>query len=103
MIRVSAYYANGPDKKFDMDYYHTKHLPMVADRLKPQLVNWEIDKGLAGGTPGAAPPFLGIGHLYFNSVDDFQAAFGPHAAEILADTPNFTNIEPEFQISEVLT
>jgi hypothetical protein len=33
---------------------------------------------------------------------DFQGAFGPHAEEIMGDVPNFTNIEPMIQISEIV-
>jgi len=101
MIRVSVYYPN--TGKFDLDYYENKHMAMVAQRLNPLgLLRWEIDKGLAGGTPDAPAPFIAIGHIYFNSVADFQKAFGAHAAEIMADIPNYTNIEPQFQISEVI-
>ncbi len=42
-----------------------------------------------------------MGHLYFDSVEEFQTAFTPHAAEIMADIPNYTNIQPVIQISEV--
>ncbi|MFQ5494622.1 MAG: EthD family reductase [Phycisphaerae bacterium] len=103
MIRVSVYYPNSPDKKFDLDYYSTKHMGMVSDRLTPLgLVKWDVDKGLAGGTPADPAPFVAIGHIYFNSVDEFQKAFPAHAPEILADIPNFTDIEPQFQVSEVI-
>jgi len=35
------------------------------------------------------------------SVEAFQAAFAPHAAEILGDIPNYTSIQPIIQFSEV--
>jgi uncharacterized protein (TIGR02118 family) len=66
------------------------------------LLRWEVDKGLAGGAPGAPAPFACIGHLYFNTVDAFQAAMKAHGKELVADVPNFTNIQPQFQISEVI-
>jgi uncharacterized protein (TIGR02118 family) len=34
-------------------------------------------------------------------VEAFQSAFGPHAEEIMADIPNYTDIQPTLQISEV--
>jgi len=34
-------------------------------------------------------------------VEAFQAAFGPHAKEIMADIPNYTSVQPVIQISEV--
>jgi uncharacterized protein (TIGR02118 family) len=47
--------------------------------------------------PGGA----GMGHLYFDSVEAFQAAFGPHAGVIMGDIPNYTNVQPTIQVSEV--
>jgi len=35
-------------------------------------------------------------------MDTFQNSFGPHAETILSDIPNYTNIEPIIQVSEVL-
>jgi uncharacterized protein (TIGR02118 family) len=40
--------------------------------------------------------------LHFDSVGDFQTAFGPHAERITGDEPNFTNIAVKVQISEVV-
>jgi hypothetical protein len=34
-------------------------------------------------------------------VAAFQGAFGPHAAAIMADIKNYTNVQPVIQISEV--
>lgn len=47
-------------------------------------------------------PQVAMGHLYFDSVEDFQDAFGPNAEKIMGDIPNFTNSEPVVQISEVV-
>jgi uncharacterized protein (TIGR02118 family) len=43
-----------------------------------------------------------IANLLFDSIDSFQTAFMPHAAEIMADIPNYTATEPVVQLSEVL-
>ncbi len=42
-----------------------------------------------------------MGHLYFDSVEAFQAVFGPHAGPIMGDIPNYTNVQPTIQVSEV--
>src|SRR2546429_1549819 len=52
-------------------------------------------------SPGAPPAFSAMGHLYFDSVEAFQAAFGPHAGAIMDDIPNYTNVQPTIQVSEV--
>jgi len=41
-------------------------------------------------------------HIYCDSVDAFQRGFGPHAKEILSDIPNYTDLQPVIQISEVV-
>ena len=101
MIIVSVLYPNAPGSRFDLDYYLKRHIPMVQQRLGAPLKRVGVERGLAGGAPGAPPPFLAAAHLHFDSVEAFQAAFGPHAEPILADVPNYTNTTPVIQISEV--
>jgi uncharacterized protein (TIGR02118 family) len=100
MIRVSVLYAADAGKKFDMAYYTDKHLRLVRDKLGGALKGMTIDQGLAGGQPGSKPPFVAMVHMLFDSVEAFQAAFGPHAKEIMGDIPNYTDIQPTIQISE---
>lgn len=102
MIKVSVFYPNGSGKKFDMDYYIHKHIPLVLKAMGDSIKFYSIDKGLAGGTPASAATFTSIGNLYFESIESFQQAFGPQAGKIMGDIPNFTNIEPVVQISEVV-
>jgi uncharacterized protein (TIGR02118 family) len=101
MIKVGVFYPNSENCKFDIDYYCKSHMPMVRDRLGITCQGIAVDKGLTGGAPGSRPAYAAIGHLYFETAAAFQAAFGPHAKEIMADLPNFTNIEPSIQISSV--
>jgi uncharacterized protein (TIGR02118 family) len=101
MIRVSVFYPNSQGSRFDMEYYVARHMPMVQQKLGAALKRMEIDQGIAGGAPGSAPPYTAGCHLFFDSVEAFQAAFGPHANTILADIPNYTNTQPTIQISDV--
>ena len=102
MIKVTILYPNGDGKKFDMDYYSNKHMPMVASLLGDSLKLFEIDKGIAGRTPEEPIPYLAIGYLYFERLSAYQNSFGPNAEKIRKDIPNYTNIQPVVQISEVL-
>jgi uncharacterized protein (TIGR02118 family) len=101
MIKVSVFYANNEDAKFDMDYYCNQHIPMVRQKLGPACKNAAVEQGLTGPAPGSRPAFIAMGHLYFDSVEAFQTAFGPHAQAIMADIPNYTDIQPTIQISDV--
>ena len=103
MIRVSIHYPSKPGAKFDVDYYAGKHMDLVTELLKPAgLVRWEVDKGLSGPAPDSPAPFVAVGHLYFNTVDDFQKAFAAHGAAVMGDLPNFTDIEGQIQINEII-
>jgi uncharacterized protein (TIGR02118 family) len=101
MIKVSVLYPAGANTKFDMDYYCKSHMPMVQSKLGAACKSIAVERGLGGAAPGSPPAFAAMGHLYFDSVAEFQTAFAPHATEIMADIPNYTNIQPTIQISEV--
>ena len=102
MIRVSVLYPHKEGCKFDHEYYRDRHIPLVKEKLGSALREASIDRGIAGGAPDAPLPFACIGYLNFDSVDDFQQAFGPVAGDIMTDIPNYTDIEPVIQISEIV-
>lgn len=101
MIKASVMYPYAEGKGFDMKYYCEKHMPMVKQKLGSACKSIAVEQGIAGRTPGAPPTYVAMGHIYCESVEAFAAAFGPHVAEFMADLPNYTAIQPIFQISEV--
>jgi uncharacterized protein (TIGR02118 family) len=102
MIKVSVLYPNGDGATFDHDYYIQHHMPMVADLLGDALKSFAVDRAVGGGGPGEPPAFLASGHLVFDSIEDFQTSFGPHAEQIRGDVPNYTNTQPTVVVNEVL-
>jgi len=96
-------YPNGPETKFDSDYYKNSHLPMIAEDLGDDLKGMELNLGIGGRAPGELVPYIAIAHLTFDSVESFKSAFGPHAEKFAADVPNYTNVEGELQISEIVS
>ncbi|MGZ6192351.1 MAG: EthD family reductase [Syntrophales bacterium] len=58
-----------------------------------------VERGLGGAEPGSRATYIIMFHLYFDSVEAFQAAFGPHAPAIMGDIPNYTDIQPTIQVS----
>lgn len=101
-IKVSVLYPSGEGKHFDMEYYSKKHVALLGTLLGDAIIGATVENGLGGAAPGEAAPFAAMGNLYFESMDSFQKSFGPHAQAIMADVPNYTNIEPIMQISEVV-
>jgi uncharacterized protein (TIGR02118 family) len=102
MIKISVLYPQASGKRFDMAYYRDKHMPLVKARMGDKLKFYTVDQGLAGGTPDSPPVYAAAGHLHCDSVEAFQAGFGPHTKEIMGDIPNYTDITPLIQISEVV-
>ena len=102
MIKVSVMYPNVAGGRFDMEYYLKNHMPLVQERLGPALKGMAVEKGLSGEEPGSPAAYVAMGHLLFDSAEAFHASFAPHAQAILGDIPNYTDIEPSIQISEVM-
>jgi len=102
MIKVSVMYPNSPGVRFNHEYYRDKHMPMVKARMGDKCKYYTVDKGLAGDAPGAPATYVAMCHIFCDSVESFQAGFSPHAREIMADIPNYTNASPVVQISEVV-
>jgi uncharacterized protein (TIGR02118 family) len=102
LVKVSIMYPYAEGKTFNMEYYETKHMPMVARFLGSNLVKYTIEKGIASGIPNQPLPFMAIGTFYVKSLSDYQAAIGPNRDAIRADFSNYTNITPVILISEVI-
>lgn len=101
MIKVSILYPNKPGSRFDAEYYLNTHMPMAMRLLKPALKATTVDIGLSGGAPGEPAPFAAICEFTCESVQAFTEAAMPHNNELRADIPNYTDIEPVIQISEI--
>ena len=102
MIKVSVMYPNKAGARFDHNYYRDKHMPLVKARMGDFCKYYTVDKGVAGGEPGSPPTYIGMCHIFCDSAEAFQKGFGPHAAEILGDIPNYTDLTPVLQVSEVV-
>ena len=103
MIRVTVAYPNESGKKFDWDYFLNTHGPLLNKLLGSRgLTKFEVDKGVSGSDPSAPAPFVAIAHLTFNTVEEVHEGFKAAGREIMGDIPNYTDIKPTFQISEIV-
>lgn len=101
MISVNVLYKNTDGLNFNMNYYLNQHIPLINRLLGAALKGVSVQHGISGGAPGSKPEYLVITQLNFASVESYQAAFGPHAAAVLGDLPNFCSEQPTLQISDV--
>jgi uncharacterized protein (TIGR02118 family) len=102
LIKISIMYPYAEGKTFNMEYYETKHMPMVAGFLGSNLVKYTIEKGLSSGVPNQPIPFIAIGTFHVKSLSEYQAAVAPHRDAIRADFVNYTNVMPVILVSEVV-
>ncbi|MFX4263424.1 EthD family reductase [Pelotomaculum propionicicum] len=98
MIKFTILYPYAEGKKFDMDYYINKHLPLCQKLIGAAFKGGGVDAGLDVGAP---PAFIAIGYLLFDSLEAFQDAFPLVQQSLTEDIVNFTDIKPVMQFSEV--
>lgn len=77
-------------------------MPMVASLFGDKLKHYFIDSGVSGRTPDDPVTYVAVGGFYFEKLSDYKEAFGPNAEKIRGDIPNYTNIQPIIQISQVI-
>ncbi|MDE1943394.1 MAG: EthD family reductase [Betaproteobacteria bacterium] len=104
MVKISILYPNNPGSRFDVSYYVETHMPLSIRLLGAHsgFRGVSVEHGVASTVPGTPPAYIAMCHFLFSSIDDFLAAFMPHADVLQGDMPNYTDIEPVIQFNEVL-
>ena len=102
MIKVNVMYPYTEGARFDHAYYRDRHMPLVKARLGNACAYYTVEKGLAGRAPGSPPAFVAMCAFICDSVESYEAAIEGHRTEILADIPNYTDIQPLLQYSELV-
>ncbi len=101
MIKVNIFYPNKEGGRFDLEYYLHTHMPMAIEKLGSSLKGVSIEHGVSGAQPGTQPAYIVMCNYTFDSAEAFLAAFLPHAQALQGDIPNYTDIEPVIQFSEI--
>lgn len=102
MIRVTVLFPNEEGVKFDFDYWRGKHLENVASLIGDTQLTVEQSRGLGGLNPEDPMPYVAVANMLFDSMEELQSLMAKAGEELMADIPNFTNVMPVVQISEVL-
>jgi uncharacterized protein (TIGR02118 family) len=95
MIRVTFLYPKTDESTFDMDYYTSTHMPMLAAALGDACLSWGADKITSG-------PYEAIGWALVSSAEAFDAAMTEKGAEISADVANYANVRPDVVKGDVV-
>ena len=101
MIRVTFLYPNKPGSHFNADYYIDIHMPLAIRLLGPALKGVSAEIGLSSAVPGTPAPNAAIATFTFESVEAFTKAVMPHSMDLQGDIPNYTDIKPIVQISDL--
>jgi len=101
MIKVSILYPRGDGSHFDIEYYCSKHMPTVKEWFGDTCKGVAAEEAISSKNKVGQQPFHAIGHLYFDTLDQFNQAFSENAENIMKDVPNYTNVQPVIQIGEV--
>ena len=101
MIKVTVLYPNRPGSHFDADYYINVHMPMAIELMGAALKGVSAEIGIGGGAPGQPAPYAAIAAFVCESAQVFEEAFVPHSAQLMSDIPNYTNIAPVLQMSDL--
>jgi uncharacterized protein (TIGR02118 family) len=103
MIRITLLYRDSEGAHFDFDYYVNNHVPMSRRLLSDcEVSSIEVQKCLRTLDSGK-PKVVCIAHVDFETEDGLNKALKVHGATLMADFPNYTNIDPEIYICGVLT
>lgn len=104
MFNISSVYPVKDDYQFDFEYYENVHMPLSIKKLSAAkgFLGVSVERGITIDEPNMPSSYVAMCHYYFDTLENFMAAFMPHAEELQADIKNYTNIEPTIQINEVL-
>jgi len=101
MIKVTILYPNAPGSHFDADYYVNVHMPLAIELLGTVLKGVSAEIGVAGAVADQPPAFAAVCAFTCESLSAFNEAIQPHASALQGDIPNYTDIVPIIQISEL--
>lgn len=89
-IRVLVLYPSGEGKRFDSEYWLTTHYGLLKKNgVWKDAVDIEFSLGAADS------PYVAVATVVFEDEAAFNSAISdPGMAEVFADIPKYTNIEP---------
>ena len=87
---MTIVYQNGPDVRFNFDYYVNTHMPLIMRLYGKSISRFELRRGQPGAD-GAAPPYVATITIWIADGAAFDAAQREHQAGLRADVPKFTN------------
>jgi len=103
MFNISSIYPKKEGYRFNFDYYLNNHMPMSIELLSKEkgFKGVSVERGIDIEEQKIESSYVAMCHYYFDSLENFMAAFMPHSEKLQGDIENYTNIEPIIQINQV--
>ena len=103
MIRITLIYRKSAQTHFDFDHYVNHHVPMSRGLMADcGLISIEVEKVLRA-LDGSPSDIVCVTHVDFEDETGLRKALELHGEKMMADFPNYTDIDPEIQVCQVLT
>ncbi|KUI68406.1 hypothetical protein VM1G_03737 [Cytospora mali] len=88
---VTVLYPSALNAKFDLEYYKTKHMPLVVSKWG----KYGLKKYYVADLRGAPGPYIIQCTMVFDSgIESFQAAAKEEGEEVMGDLVNFSSEQP---------
>ena len=97
---MTILYKNGPDVKFDFEYYRIHHITDIMRMYGKAIQKFELRKGLPGAD-GSAPLYVATITIWIADEAAFDAAGAKYGSTLAAEVPHFTNTSLTAQKDEV--
>lgn len=102
MIRLNILYPNSPGSHFNLEYYLGTHMPMAKRLFGDVLKEVTLEHGMAGVESGSPPTYIMSCHMRFESIEVFMEAWSLIGEQLGGDIPNYTDVNPVIQFSEIV-
>jgi uncharacterized protein (TIGR02118 family) len=97
---ITVLYPNPDGVRFDFDYYKKNHATLIMRLYGRGIARYELRRGLAG-PDGGKPTYVATVNFWIGDQKAFDEAQAKHTEDLIADVPNFTNVQPTIQFDEV--
>lgn len=87
---VTVLYPAKEGVTFDLEYYQTKHMPLVLEKWGPLGMKQAIITDLRH----TDQPYIIQATLHWDSVESIKKASAVHGAEVMGDVVNFYSDKP---------
>lgn len=102
-VTLAMQYPAESGSSFDWDYFLNQHVPLIETALDVGGTDRiEVALGLTGAAPGEPAAYQAVLLVDFDGITAFYHRWRQEQHRIMGDIANFTNTQPEVQLSEVI-